>query len=197
MPRHTPRRSTARWAWGLVFLSGSASALAAGPVDFDSQIRPILQTRCLNCHAKGKYKGGLSLETREAVLRGGESGPAAVPGKSGESLIVELVAGLDPDRRMPDKGDPLTPDQVGLIRAWVDQGLKWPEGISFGFRKAPIAPRNPEVPPAPPGSKLDHPIDRFVARHLAERGDSVDWSSTPDQTFVRRASLDLVGLIPS
>ena len=180
-----------------ITLGWSAWTLAADPVDFDSQIRPILQTRCLNCHAKGKYKGGLSLETREAVLRGGESGPAAIPGQSKESLIVELVAGLDPDRRMPDKNDPLTPEQVGLIRAWVDQGLKWPEGISFGFRKAPIEPRKPAIPEAPPGSKLDHPIDRFIARHLADRGASIDWATAPDRTFARRASLDLVGLIPS
>jgi len=187
----------------LALIAWSPAAPAAGPdgpkgrVDFDSQIRPILQARCLNCHAKGKYKGGLSLETREAVLRGGEGGPAAVPGKAEQSLIVELVAGLDPDRRMPGKGDPLTPAQVGLIRAWVDQGLAWPEGTSFGFRQAPIAPRTPAVPPAPPGSGLDNPIDRLVARHLAARGGPIDWTPASDRTFARRASLDLVGLIPS
>src|SRR4051812_5076990 len=64
---------------------------AKGRVDFDAQIKPILQDRCLNCHARGKAKGGLSLETREAVLRGGESGPAVVVGKSEESPLIELV----------------------------------------------------------------------------------------------------------
>src|SRR5437763_6461026 len=104
-----------------IIFGWSAWTLAADPVDFDSQIKPILQARCLNCHAKGKYKGGLSLESREAVLKGGESGPAVVPGQGEASLLVELVAGFDPDRRMPDKGDPLSKEQVGLIRAWVDQ----------------------------------------------------------------------------
>ncbi len=163
-------------------------------IDFDAQIRPILQARCLNCHAKGKYKGGFSLETREATLKGGESGPAVVVGKSGESLLVELVAGLEPDRRMPDTGDPLTKEQVGLIRAWVDQGLPWPESTSFGFRKAPVAPRNPAVPAV---SGLENPIDRFIARHQAEKGVPAEWSSVPDRVFARRASLDLVGLVPS
>src|SRR5258708_40114861 len=96
-----------------IVLVCAPATFAAGPVDFDSQIRPILQARCLNCHAKGKYKGGLSMETREAVLRGGESGPAAIPGRSKESLIVERLAGLDPARGIPDKGDPLTAVQIG------------------------------------------------------------------------------------
>ena len=163
-------------------------------IDFDSHIKPIFQARCLNCHAKGKYKGGLSLETREAVLKGGENGPAVVPGKGESSLLVELVAGLDPDRQMPDKGDPLTKEEVGLIRAWVDQGVAWPEASGLGFRKAKLAPRNPSVPAAP---GLDHPADRFVARHRAEKGANVDWSPVPDRVFARRASLDLVGLLPT
>ena len=170
------------------------SPASTSKIDFDAQIKPILQARCLNCHAKGKYKGGLSLETREATLKGGESGPAVVVGKSGESLLVELVAGLEPDRRMPDKGDPLTKEQVGLIRAWVDQGLPWPEATSFGFRKAPLAPRNPVVPAS---AGLENPVDRFIARHQANQGVPADWSSVPDRVFARRASLDLVGLVPS
>ncbi len=163
-------------------------------IDFDAQIKPIFQARCLNCHAKGKYKGGLSLETREATLKGGESGPAVEVGKSAESLLVELVAGLDPDRRMPDKGDPLTKEEVGLIRAWVDQGAPWPDSTSFGFRKAPLAPRNPAVPDAP---GLENPIDRFIARHQSSQKVPADWSTVPDRVFARRASLDLVGLVPS
>ena len=168
-----------------------ASALR---VDFDAQIKPIFQARCLNCHAKGKYKGGLSMETREAVLKGGEDGPAVVPGKSAESLLVQLVAGLDPDRRMPEKGDPLSREEVGLIRAWVDQGVPWPESSGLGFRKAATAPRTPAVPDV---AGLEHPVDRFVARHQAGKGISAGWSTVPDRAFARRASLDLVGLLPT
>lgn len=164
-------------------------------VDFETQVRPILQARCVQCHARGKYKGGLSLETREAVLKGGEEGPSVVVGKSGESLLVELIAGVDPDRRMPAKGDPLTAEQVGLVRAWIDQGLAWPDGLSFGFPVAAVAPRTPVVPPAPDGLTLENPVDRFVARDADAK--ALDRAPVGDRVFARRVSLDLTGLLPS
>jgi hypothetical protein len=171
-------------------------AAARGPVDFDSQIRPILQARCLNCHARGKIKGGFSLETREALLRGGEGGPAVEVGHSDESLLIELVTEADPVLRMPQKGDPLTSREVALLRAWIDQGMAWPEGFSFGFRRAPLAPRTPEVPPAPRGLTLENPVDRFVARDAGSREAGSDWARVSDRLFARRAYLDLTGLLP-
>ena len=170
---------------------------AKGRVDFETQIKPILQDNCLNCHARGKFKAGLSLETREAVLRGGEGGPAVFVGKSEESPLIELVAGIEPELRMPLKGDPLSAQEVGLLRAWIDQGMSWPEGFSFGFRKAPLAPRTPDVPPAPAGLELDNPVDRFVARYAAEQKAAIDWTPVSDRLFARRAYLDLNGLLPS
>lgn len=190
-------------SWGLVSTRAdepkapSLPPASATKVDFDKHVKPILQAHCLKCHSRGKFKGGLSLETREAVLRGGENGPAVVLGKSGESLLIELVAGLEPDRRMPERGEPLSAEQVGVLRAWVDQGLRWPEGLSFGFRQAPVAPRTPEIPPAPPGSSLENPVDRFVARSVQEQKGQLDWTPAPGRTFVRRATLDLVGLLPT
>jgi hypothetical protein len=177
--------------------AGKVPAAASVRVDFDAQIRPILQARCLNCHTRGKYKGGLSLETRAALLKGGEGGPAVVIGKSGESLLIELVAGLEPDRKMPQKGAPLSAEQVGLLRAWIDQGLAWPEGLGFGFRTAPVEPRKPDVPPAPPGLALDNPVDRFIAGYAATKGVTIDWTPVDDRLFARRASLDLTGLLPT
>jgi Protein of unknown function (DUF1549)/Protein of unknown function (DUF1553) len=105
-----------------------------------------------------------------------------------------LIAGLDPARRMPDKGDPLSKEEVGLIRSWIDQGVNWPESSGLGFRKAPLAPRSPSLPNV---SSLDHPVDRFVAHHQSEHKIKGEWSSIPDRVFARRASLDLVGLIPT
>ena len=201
-----------RAAWSLMLLAAGWPAPFAGaaapdppglppaadiPVGFEAQIRPILQARCIKCHARGKFKGGLSLETREAVLRGGETGPAAVPGKGAESLLVALAAGLEPDRRMPEKGDPLTPEEIGLLRAWIDRGMAWPDGFSFGFRRAPIAPSSPEPPPAPGDASIAQPIDRFVARYFAEQGRAVDWTPVPDRVYARRVSLDLIGLLPT
>ena len=193
---------TKNWTMWLVvaIVAGWPGTAAPEPpvrVDFETHVRPILQAHCLKCHSRGKYKGGLSLETRADTLRGGEDGPAAVVGKSGESLLVALVAGLEPDRRMPERGQPLAADQVALLRAWIDQGMSWPEGLSFGFRQAKLDPRRPDVPPPPPGSALDHPIDRFLSRDRAERDLAFEPVAISDRDFVRRASLDLVGLLPA
>ncbi|RUL88305.1 DUF1549 domain-containing protein [Tautonia sociabilis] len=186
-----------------LLLLGAETPGAAGqevdPVSaaFDREIRPILEGRCLKCHGRGKYKGGLSLENRAALLRGGEGGPAAEPGDAAASLIVERITEPDPLLRMPANADPLPPDEVETLRAWIDRGMPWPDAVDFGFRRAPIAPRSPEIPPPPAGLPLDNPIDRFIARFLADRGVAIDWEPVSDRAFYRRASLDLVGLLPS
>jgi hypothetical protein len=187
--------------WSLAALvfwcaSGLPRAEAQERVDFDTQIRPILQTKCVKCHARGKVRGGLSLETRQAILKGGESGPAAVTGSGHESLLVQLVAGLEPERRMPEKGEPLPPDQIDALRKWIDQGMAWPDGFTFGFRQATLAPRTPPVPDSPQGLSLENPVDRLLSRTLEEKGVKLDWAPVSDRTFARRASLDLVGLLP-
>src|SRR5438045_7089841 len=103
-------------------------APAGRPVDFVKDIKPLFDASCVQCHGKGKAKGGFSLETRDTLLKGGESGPAVVAGKSGESRLVHLVAALDPDNVMPMKGTKWTAEQVALVRAWIDQGAVWGEG---------------------------------------------------------------------
>src|ERR1700753_3537613 len=83
---------------------------ATHPVDFEKEIKPLFEAACIKCHAKGKDKGGFSLETRESFLKGGDTGPGAEIGKSDKSNIVDLVAGLDPDSIMPKKGTRWTPE---------------------------------------------------------------------------------------
>ena len=95
---------------------------ASRHVDFVKDLKPLFESSCIQCHAKGKDKGGFSLETRESFLKGGDSGPVAVLGKSDQSHIVALVAGTDPDSTMPKKGKKWSAEQVGLLRAWIDQG---------------------------------------------------------------------------
>ncbi len=109
---------------------------ATRPVDFSKDVKPILQVACVRCHARGNDKGGFSIETRESLLRGGDTGPAVVPGQSSESFLIELVSGLEPDMVMPKKGSRLTGDQIGLLRAWIDQGAVWDPGVTFA-RAAP------------------------------------------------------------
>src|ERR1051326_2039616 len=139
---------------------------AAGrKVDFAREIKPIFESSCIKCHGRGRVKGGLSIETRDTLLKGGDSGPAIVPGKSDQSHLIELVVGLDPDSVMPQKGKRLTPEQVGLLRGWIDQGAAWDAAISFA-RPAPLnlVPRKPDLPPARNG--LTNPIDRLLEAYF-------------------------------
>ncbi|MEY4198568.1 MAG: hypothetical protein RLZZ265_308, partial [Verrucomicrobiota bacterium] len=109
--------------------SGKLPPTAVAPIDFAKDIQPILETSCVRCHGALKPKGGLRLDTRDAALRGGAGGLAILPGRSAESRLIHAVARLDADTQMPPagKGEPLTTEQVGKLRAWIDQGVKWDE----------------------------------------------------------------------
>jgi hypothetical protein len=99
-------------------------------VTYAADIKPILEKSCTKCHGADKQKGKLRLDSLEATLKGGEDGKVVIPGKSAESMIVHNVAHVgDEDMWMPppdnkDKIPALTKEQVGLIRAWIDQGAK-------------------------------------------------------------------------
>jgi hypothetical protein len=163
------------------------------PVNFRNEVKPILEASCIKCHARGQGKGGFRIDDRELLLKGGDSGPAAVPGKSQESYLIELVSGLDPDNIMPKKGSKLTKDQVGILRAWIDQGLAWDQEISFA--KPPPVNLHPRKPDLPAQAKA-HPVDALLADYFAtnkvQRPKPVD-----DRLFARRVYLDVIGLLPS
>ena len=95
-------------------------------VTYAADIKPIFEKSCFKCHGAEKQKGKLRLDSLEATLKGGEDGKILEAGKSADSLVVQAVARLDDDTAMPPdgKGDPLTKEQIGLIRAWIDQGAK-------------------------------------------------------------------------
>ncbi|MCC6145459.1 MAG: hypothetical protein IT368_16760, partial [Candidatus Hydrogenedentes bacterium] len=100
------------------------------PVDFAKDVHPILAEHCGSCHMGGARKGGLSIDSREALLEGSEYGPSVKEGASAESRLIEVVAGLDPDTLMPPKGPRLNESQIGILRAWIDQGLPWDLEVS-------------------------------------------------------------------
>ncbi|MBI5801513.1 MAG: hypothetical protein HZA92_12445, partial [Verrucomicrobia bacterium] len=102
---------------------------SSASIDFARDIQPILETSCLRCHGAVKPKGGFRLDTRDAAVRGGTGGPVILPGRSAESRLIHAVARLDAETQMPPagKGEPLTAEQVGKLRAWIDQGVKWDE----------------------------------------------------------------------
>ena len=95
-------------------------------VTFEKDIKPIFEKSCFKCHGAEKQKGKLRLDSLEATLKGGEEGEILKKGDSKNSSLVHAVARLDEDAAMPPegKGEPLTKEQVGLIRAWIDQGAK-------------------------------------------------------------------------
>ncbi|MEX2043860.1 MAG: DUF1549 domain-containing protein [Opitutus sp.] len=164
------------------------------PIDFVSDIQPIFEASCVQCHARGKAKGSFSLETRADFLIGGDTGAPATEGRSAESLVVELISGLNPDLIMPQKGKKLTPEQVGIFRAWIDQGMSWPEAITF-FKSEPanLLPAAFAAPPAEPG--FENPIDGFVARTFVRN--QIPWAeAVDDRTYARRVWLDTIGLLP-
>ncbi|HSU53547.1 MAG TPA: DUF1549 domain-containing protein, partial [Candidatus Dormibacteraeota bacterium] len=195
--------------WALVVSCASALAAqsslpppATRKIDFVRDVQPLLTNACYDCHSGTKQKGGLRLDSKEAALKGGDSGPALVAGKSSESLLIQVIAGLKEDiARMPKKRDPLTDEQIGLLRAWIDQGVDWPESADpkrkdwtkhWAF-KAPVRPGTPSVKNT---GWVRNPIDTFILKRLEKEG--LEPSPETDKvTLLRRLSLDLVGLPPT
>jgi hypothetical protein len=171
-------------------------------IDFRSDVYPILTNSCYECHGPEKQKGGLRFDQKAAALKGGDSGPAIVPGKSGESLLIQAVTGSKPDlERMPKKRDPLTLEQISVLRAWIDQGATWPDSAVAerkDWRKhwAYKAPVRPAVPRNAGSRWSRNPIDHFVLARLEK--EHLRPSTEADRvTLLRRLSLDLIGLPPS
>src|SRR5271166_2764481 len=110
--------------------------LGAAPVhadvDFVKDIQPVIEKSCIRCHSGPKPKGGLSLETKAGLLKGGIEGPVVMPGKSADSsLFKAITAAKTDDNRMPPEGEPLAKAVTDKFQAWIDGGAKWPEGVSI------------------------------------------------------------------
>ena len=103
---------------------------------FESKIRPVLATHCFECHGH-KDKGGLKLDSREAILQGGDSGPAIVLGKPQKSLLMTAVQHADSELEMPPKKK-LPPEAIADLSQWIRAGAVWPEGKGLGFATGEI-----------------------------------------------------------
>jgi len=169
-------------------------------IDFERDIRPIFAKSCVSCHGAEKAESDLRLDTKAGAATGGASGPAWAAGKSAESLLVQYIAGTsDSGTVMPPEGQRLSPQQIGLVRAWIDQGAAWPDdaGGVRGSSHWSFQPMRKEAPPA-----VKHPawvrngIDAFVLARLEAEG--ITPSTEADRgTLIRRLSLDLLGLPPA
>jgi uncharacterized membrane protein len=123
-----------------------AALLPGAPIDFVKQIQPILEAKCVSCHGAEKKKGGLRLDTEELALKGGENGPAYVPGKPEESQIIKLITSTDDDEKMPPpnkNNKPLTPEEITILTTWVKQGAAWsgPNAKTVKVSAAPAVTR--------------------------------------------------------
>src|ERR1051325_11358198 len=107
-------------------------------VDFDRDIQPIFEKSCLRCHGPEKPKSRFRLDNQESAWKGGEQGVDIIPGQSAKSPLIHFAARLVEDMEMPPsgKGDPLTREQVGLLRAWIDQGAKYSAASATARRSA-------------------------------------------------------------
>ena len=190
-------RAPVKIAFRYIGLSSWIGAhLLAQPVSYSHDVHPILAQRCLSCHTGSSAQGGLSLESGEALLRGGVSGAAIVPGATTESLLVQRISGALPPR-MPFGGEPLSAGEMAVIETWIDQGAHWG---SRSAKPEPIAvPLQLSRPPVPDADLLrsSHPIDRFVSAYWTAKTIAPENGLVPDAAFARRAYLDLWGFVPS
>jgi hypothetical protein len=174
-------------------LATAASVVAAQPVEFNRDIRPILTHHCTGCHGGVKEAGGVSYITREGALATGESGrQPVVPGDPAKSEMLRRIRSTDPDEVMPQPkhGPPLSVAEASLIERWIAEGAKWQKHWSH---EAPVEPAVPKVSDENwPAS----PLDRFVMARL-DREKLRPSPEAPAAEWLRRASFDLTGLPPT
>lgn len=176
-------------------------APASDKIDFVRDVSPILSRHCHACHGADKSEGGLRLHRREDAFTGGDNGKEIEAGKSAESRLIQLVSGIDPDRWMPPEGERLSAQEVGILRAWIDQGAEWPaetDGLqgSAASHWSFKPPQRVPLPTVQNAAWSRNPIDAFVLARLESEG--IEPSPEADRTtLIRRLSLDLLGLPPA
>src|SRR6266851_5725748 len=185
----------------LSLFAQTAGQAPKAKVDFQRDIAPLFESRCYGCHGPTKQTNGLRLDQKAAALAGGDSGPVIKPGNSAGSKLIQLVSGTR-TITMPPVGPHLTAGQIGMLRAWIDQGASWPEsGVSAANRGSrskhwsfqPI--RRPEVPSVRKRDWFRNPIDTFILARLESEGIALA-AEADRRTLIRRLSLDLVGIPP-
>ncbi len=168
----------------------SASYNPQAQIDFVRDIQPIFQANCEKCHGATKASGFLRLDTKQLALK------VITPGDARDSRLLQRILGEGGQPRMPMGGEPLKPEQIELIRQWIDAGAVWPDSASVKIEQhwAFVKPELPSVPKTK--FKALNPIDNFVFAMLEKQG--LTPSPEADKpTLLRRVSLDLIGLPPS
>ena len=191
----------------ILFLAGRATAQP--DAHFEKSVRPVLVEKCVSCHGPDKQKGGLRVDSRAALLTGGDRGPALVPGDPGKSLLLHALA-HDGELRMPPK-DKLPAPAVAAVAAWVKAGAPWPASAPAAAPTKAAGPRpitaeerafwafQPVRRPQVPGvrqQETPNPIDAFLLAKLRENG--LSFAPPADRRLLlRRVTFDLTGLPPT
>ncbi len=175
----------------------------ARTVDFVTEVRPILARACFACHGPEKQRGGLRLDVKADALAGGDNGPVLLPKQSEKSPLIRYVAHVESPRMPPDPKQRLSDAEIGILRAWIDQGVNWPDSASavkadprdwWSFK--PLRRPTPPQLNAADARWVRHPIDAFILAKLREKG----LAPSPEadrRTLIRRVTFDLIGLPPT
>ena len=174
--------------------------LAAQPVFADAQLDDaavrVLRAKCFACHGAETQMADLRLNSREGMMRGGESGkPVALAGKSAQSLIIQRVTSADDSYRMPFARPKLSLAEIDTLTKWIDSGANWPE-TKVEEHWSFVAPEKPEVPEVSRDYDVRNPIDHFIIDAALERG-LLPNEDADKYTLVRRAFLEVIGLPPT
>ncbi len=193
-----------------VTLADDGPNAGADAAFFETKVRPLLIAKCHECHGSEKPKAGLQLDSREAVLVGGESGPAAVSGEPDKSLLVDVI-GYRNSVQMPPKAK-LPDAEIAILTEWVRRGLPWPNSTPSTPGPTPVVATDftaeqkafwafqPVQHPLPPAVNnpgwVRSPLDRFVLAELEAKGLNVS-QEADRRTLMRRITVDLIGLPPT
>lgn len=193
-------------ALALLTVATSVSAEDAKPITYDDHIAAIFKRHCWQCHGESKQESGLNLASYAAVLKGGSGGVVVDAGRSSGSRLFQAITAEDPDERMPPENDALPKDQVALIKAWIDTGLKQNAGSAaaptrtLSFTPSPIAATNgpPPMPEKWPVIERVKTARSFPVLALAAspRAPLVAVASYEQIDFIDPATRDLIGSVP-
>jgi mono/diheme cytochrome c family protein len=178
-------------AGAVVWQGGHSNSAAAQTVDFNRDIRPILNGSCIACHGGVKQAGGVSFSYREQALGTGKSGrPTVIPGNPRGSELMARVTTGNPETRMPLHAAPLPPEKIALLRQWIKEGAAWENYWAF------VPPKVQSLPEVRQASWIRQPLDRFVLARL-EKEKLKPSPEASKAALLRRVSLDLTGLPPT
>lgn len=176
------------FVYAIIFLAAGFAFSQEKPLDFVHEVVPILKKHCASCHTNGTYKGSVSFDTRQVLIQS----KAVVSGDSKKSELIKRITSNDAAERMPPKGPALGEKEVQILARWIDSKLPWDDTFTFKVETyvAPLKYREVKVP-----AGNGHPIDRILDPYLA-RQKTGTLPLVTDDIFYRRASLDIVGLLP-